>query len=250
MNRNTNQPRLAGFTLVELLVVIGIIAVLMSLLLPALRKARESANEVACASNLKQIGLAYIMYMNDNRGWTFSADANGSANLLQRGSPAFQWQSTGILIQMKYIKSGGVFKCPAAEPNTAQPSQQYTPPQSKWLNPLSNSDYGDWGSDYFHRISNFYFGPLKLRTRPNLPAGEVADWRKGIEADNPRTDNAGSSRPYHRRGFNVLYLDATVTFLPIRINGSPVNGVPSAVGTSGPFGINNWYFNYVDKLHP
>jgi prepilin-type N-terminal cleavage/methylation domain-containing protein len=71
-----------GFTLVELLVVIGIIAVLISILLPALNSARRSAVSMKCAANLRQIATAMQMYASENKGWL-----PGSA--LTTGLPAY-----------------------------------------------------------------------------------------------------------------------------------------------------------------
>ena len=71
--RARHRALLSAFTLVELLVVIGIIAVLISILLPSLNRARDSAYSIQCQNNLKQFGMGDAMYQNNNKGWHMPA---------------------------------------------------------------------------------------------------------------------------------------------------------------------------------
>jgi len=70
------MPRKNAFTLIELLVVVAIIAMLMAILMPALQRARAQGREVACQSNLKQMGLTFSMYANDNNGYFHEEDGS------------------------------------------------------------------------------------------------------------------------------------------------------------------------------
>jgi prepilin-type N-terminal cleavage/methylation domain-containing protein len=85
-----------AFTLVELLVVIGVIAILIAILLPALQKAREAAKDAKCRSNLRQISMAYALYAQENRGWyPVSQVAYPYGNkTYERGYYNFEWSRT------------------------------------------------------------------------------------------------------------------------------------------------------------
>jgi prepilin-type N-terminal cleavage/methylation domain-containing protein len=96
MRCNTNNTR--GFTLTELLIVIGIITVLASILMPALSKAREKANAAVCTSNLKQLGEALHMYADNNDGFVAT-------------SSVFHEEKSWLGLMKPYYVNPGVLLC-------------------------------------------------------------------------------------------------------------------------------------------
>src|SRR6266498_3777344 len=94
--KRSQQTKTQAFTLVELLVVIGIIAVLIAILLPSLNKSRAWSKKVQCMSNMKQIGNELLIYSNNNKGWLvpvgeWKADQGHYKSLGTNVAPPFRW---------------------------------------------------------------------------------------------------------------------------------------------------------------
>ncbi|MBI9019397.1 MAG: prepilin-type N-terminal cleavage/methylation domain-containing protein [Phycisphaerae bacterium] len=125
----TNKTNPKGFTLIELLVVISIIALLVSILMPALAKARMSATSVVCLSNTRQLSTGWFMYQDDNNGRIMSALENGTEGWV--GSPRYENGGNPSITQTSpvvtdedeirgiklgvlypYLNDPGVYNCP------------------------------------------------------------------------------------------------------------------------------------------
>ncbi len=127
-----SEPRRQGFTLIELLVVISIIALLISILLPALSRSRDVARTSRCKVNLRQLGIGSMAYATDHSGVLprHRSDKSGAS-----GDPVLPWRTYGvcfaagtwhenkvlniaILYDKQYVDQGEIFYCPSQESET------------------------------------------------------------------------------------------------------------------------------------
>ncbi len=225
MWRPTERAR-RGFTLIELLVVIAIIAILASILFPVFAQAREQARKTSCTSNMRQIGMALMQYVQDYDE-TFPTQ---HANNWPTGGATGSWLNSlpnweGLLYP--YFKNWQMLRCPSA---IRSPWNGVNGPEAEATNYMINGVVGRWPSsptlaqvpapaDIIYLQESYYYGPFSI-SRPLLGGGVYRYWHYSDPTSTYYCNGQSNGLPHcevynstHKHGGNILYCDGHAKYM-------------------------------------
>ncbi len=218
----THLPAARGFTLIELLVVIAIIAILASMLLPALAKSKGRAQRTKCLSNQKQIGVAYQLYVDDNTGnypvhpsWSTVGGKLGVLSYYD--SNRYGWTNRPLSL---YLNADQVFQCPNDKGDS-----YFAPSEFLYQGKLVRTCFEAYGTSYLvqwvgdnFRVKNVTGDSLNSASKPLKESAVVKATNKILQGDWPWHGNRplyDSRTQWHRggkRSYNMLFADGHAEF--------------------------------------
>jgi prepilin-type N-terminal cleavage/methylation domain-containing protein/prepilin-type processing-associated H-X9-DG protein len=245
--------RRSAFTLIELLIVIGIIAVILSLLLATLHSARESARRTACLGNLRQIGHAIVMYVNDNKGQFPASAIEGN---VFRPEDWIWWRAA----HRPQIRHGGIGRyldlsadnyavmiCPSdqgfrlrglSDPyifsyamNWMFASQSNAPIRYKRITAIRNPSEKVLAFEEDERTIDDGNGSIWLKMYDGRQINLLAIRHDRARAEHPDIPSTARPVPNPMRQGNVVFADGHAAYIPRRLCHSKLH----AVGNSGDF---------------